>query len=128
MRGIAAELVDRAAPRGRMDFIADFALPLPFTVIAELLGVPDAMRHEFRARVGRIMAPPRSLAMRIAVWLPQLMRFIGFFERLVAYRRRIPDDALITALVTAEPKRIGSVRPNSSPWCSSCSSPGTRRR
>ena len=102
VRGIAAELVDRAAPRGRMDLIADFALPLPFTVIAELLGVPDAMRHEFRARVGRIMAPPRSLAMRVAVWLPQLMRFIGFFERLVAYRRRIPDDALITALVTAE--------------------------
>ncbi len=85
-----------------MDLIADFALPLPFTVIAELLGVPDAMRREFRARVGRVMAPPRSLALRVAVWLPQLIRFVGFFERLVAHRRREPDDALISALVAAE--------------------------
>ena len=102
VRAIAAELVDRAAPRGRMDLIADLALPLPFTVIAELLGVPDVMRGEFRTRVRRIMAPPRALALRVAVWLPQLVRFVGFFERLVDYRRRVPDDALITALVSAE--------------------------
>ncbi len=102
MRAIAAGLLDGAAPRGRMDLIADFALPLPFTVIADLLGVPHDMRGEFRTHVGRIMAPPRSLALRVAVWLPQLIRFVGFFERLVAHRRRVPDDALITALVAAE--------------------------
>ena len=102
VRAIAADLLDRAAPRGRMDLIADFALPLPFTVIAELLGVPEEMRREFRTRVRRIMAPPRSLALRVAVWLPQLIRFVGFFERLVEHRRRVPDDALVTALVAAE--------------------------
>ncbi|WP_237479520.1 cytochrome P450 family protein [Lichenibacterium dinghuense] len=99
---IAADLLDRAAPRGRMDLVADFALPLPFTVIAELLGVPEAMRREFRARVRGVTATPESLAMRLAVWLPRLIGFVRFFERLVAYRRRVPDDALITALVSAE--------------------------
>jgi cytochrome P450 PksS len=98
---IAEALLDAAAPRGRMDLIADFALPLPFTVIAELLGVPAAMRAEFRARVGAIMAPPRSLPLRVALWLPRLIRFVGFFERLVEHRRREPDDALISALVAA---------------------------
>ncbi len=102
VRAIAAELVDGVAPRGRMDLVAEFALPLPFTVISDLLGVPEDMRAEFRARVRRIMAPPRSMTLRVAVWLPQLIRFVGFFERLVAHRRRMPDDALISALVAAE--------------------------
>ena len=102
VRAIAAELADAAAPRGHMDLIAEFALPLPFTVISELLGVPEDMRGEFRARVRRIMAPPRSMALRVAVWLPHLIRLVGFFERLIAHRRRVPDDALISALVAAE--------------------------
>src|SRR5260221_529301 len=39
---IVDELLDAAAAHGRMDFIADFAFPLPATVIAALLGVPSA--------------------------------------------------------------------------------------
>ena len=99
---IARELLDAVAPAGRMDLVSDFALPLPFTVIAELLGVPAEMRVEFRGRARLIVAPPRSLALRVALWMPRLIRFVGFFARLVAYRRRVPDDGLITALVAAE--------------------------
>src|SRR4029453_4982210 len=33
---------------GEVDLIADFAEPLPVTVIAELLGVPEADRHHLR--------------------------------------------------------------------------------
>lgn len=102
IHGLAGDLLDRAAPAGGMDLIADFALPLPFTVIAELLGVPHAQRTEFRRRVAGLMSPPRSIAFRLAVWLPQLIRLVGFFERLVTLRRRAPDDGLITALIAAE--------------------------
>ncbi len=107
VRAVAGALLDRAeaaapARGGAVDLIADFALPLPFTVIAELLGVPEDRRPEFRRRVRGLTAPPRSLALRVAVWMPQLIRIVGFFERLVAHRRRVPDDALISALVGAE--------------------------
>ncbi len=102
IREVATALLDRAAPAGSMDLIADFALPLPFTVIAELLGVPETQRAEFRRRVKGLMAVPRSMALRIAVWLPQLMRLVRFFERLVALRRRTPDGNLISALIAAE--------------------------
>ncbi len=102
IEAIAAELAGRAAAAGQMDLVADFALPLPFTVIAELLGVPEAQRREFRRRVAGLLSPPRSIAMRLAVWMPRLIRLIGFFERLVAFRRREPDGALISALIAVE--------------------------
>ncbi|RYB07700.1 cytochrome P450 family protein [Lichenibacterium ramalinae] len=102
IRAIASALLDRAMPAGRMDLIADFALPLPFTVIAELLGVPDDRRAEFRRRVGGLLSPPRSVLWRLGLWLPKLLRLVGFFERLVAMRRRAPDDGLISALIAVE--------------------------
>src|SRR5262245_48600368 len=36
------ELLDAVEPRGRMDLIHDYALPLPATIIAEVLGVPPS--------------------------------------------------------------------------------------
>ena len=40
----AGALIDQAAPAGRMDLVADFAKPLPFTVINDVLGVPAGDR------------------------------------------------------------------------------------
>lgn len=45
---IAHGLLDRAADQRRMDFVRDFAIPLPVTVIAELLGVPLADQDDFK--------------------------------------------------------------------------------
>jgi cytochrome P450 len=45
---LAEALLDEVAPRGEMDLIADFAFPLPITVICELLAVPAADRFRFR--------------------------------------------------------------------------------
>ena len=46
----AAALIDRAPPAGGMDLVADFALPLPFTVINDVLGVPLGDRDAGSAR------------------------------------------------------------------------------
>ena len=49
---IADDLLDAIAAHGpdrRVDLVADYAFPLPFTVICELLGVP----HDDRAPLGR---------------------------------------------------------------------------
>src|ERR1044072_24698 len=39
-QNIADELLDRVVSLGEMDLIRDFALPLPMTIITEILGVP----------------------------------------------------------------------------------------
>ena len=43
-----------------MDLIRDYALPLPTTIIAEMLGVPVADRHKFHRWSNAIMSalPP----------------------------------------------------------------------
>ncbi|MFW5748820.1 MAG: cytochrome P450, partial [Chloroflexota bacterium] len=38
IEAITADLLDAAAERGEMDLIEDFAIPLPVTVIAEMMG------------------------------------------------------------------------------------------
>src|SRR5437764_12819257 len=42
IRELSRELLDQTIERGVMDLAADFAVPLPMRVIAELLGVPAA--------------------------------------------------------------------------------------
>lgn len=41
---ITKDLLDRAATRQQIDIVEDFALPLPMTIISEMLGVPEEAR------------------------------------------------------------------------------------
>jgi cytochrome P450 len=100
---VTRDLLDRAAPRPRIDLIADFALPLPLTIISEMLGVPDDERrtfHRWSSRFLEIGAGGSPLKMLLQ--LPNGIRLMRFFERLIARRRADPRDDLITALVQAE--------------------------
>src|SRR6185436_4177848 len=58
------ELIERAAGRGSMELVRDFALPLPLTVISDLLGVPANDRGEFshwsKSMVGADSGRPRD--------------------------------------------------------------------
>jgi cytochrome P450 len=48
VEAIVSKLIDEVQPRGAMDFVQDFAYPLPLTVIAELLGVPAEDRLKLK--------------------------------------------------------------------------------
>ncbi|WP_405792108.1 cytochrome P450 [Streptomyces sp. NBC_00029] len=60
---ITDELLDEMAarPDRRADLLASFAVPLPMTVICELLGVPGLDRQRFRYWSGEIVAPPDGI-------------------------------------------------------------------
>src|SRR5262249_3053177 len=45
---LVARLLDKTAPTGRMDVIADLAYPLPLLVIANMLGVPEEDCEQLR--------------------------------------------------------------------------------
>ena len=44
---LADELLEGVARKGEMDLINDYALPLPMTIITEILGVPTSDRDKF---------------------------------------------------------------------------------
>lgn len=102
---IAAGLVDRALEAGSMDVIAGLALPLPATLICEMLGVPVEDRGRFTAWTADAthvlagdMASPEERA-RAEAGASSLARY---FEDLLAERRTRLGDDLLSVLVRAE--------------------------
>jgi len=98
---IADELLDRVVAHGEMDLIDDYAFPLPIIVIAEMLGVPAADRHRFRAWSDAFVSPARTEAeWRQAEQL--LIEFTDYLGEVFTERRQHPRQDLITALLQAE--------------------------
>lgn len=104
MRGriasLADELLDRAAARGGMDLIADYALPIPLTVISEMLGIPtqDQFRfHRWSSAIVAATAGPNLFRVLPAIW-----RFVRYLRKVIEAKRGRPEDDLISALVAAE--------------------------
>jgi cytochrome P450 len=101
VQSLADDLLDAARGLGSMDLIRDYALPIPTTIIAELLGVPDADRHRFhRWSRSIVSATPSGWGMMKAI--PSVLAFLRYIRRLVAARRDQPRDDLVGALVQAE--------------------------
>ena len=48
VRMLARELIEPALSTGRMEFVADFAVPLPVLVISEILGIPQTDRDRVK--------------------------------------------------------------------------------
>lgn len=61
IRQIAEALLDQVEARGTMDLVSDYAYPLPITVIAGLLGIPEQDRDRFRAWSNAVVAPALTL-------------------------------------------------------------------
>jgi cytochrome P450 len=101
---ITNKLVDEAKRRGRMDVIADLALPLPVSVISELLGIEDEDRDVFREQAEYMLGindlvPPAPETMAKA---GEAARYYeSFFRRMIETRRREPGDDLISGLIQA---------------------------
>jgi cytochrome P450 PksS len=95
------DLLDKVQRRGHMDLIRDFALPLPATVIAELLGVPVKDRHAFHRGTNAVISAAASTwAMMIAI--PRVWSLIRYIRKLVKKRRADPRDDLVSVLAQAE--------------------------
>jgi cytochrome P450 len=94
------ELLDHVEHRGRMDLIRDYALPLPSTIIAEMLGVPTRDRHKFHRWSSTIVSTvPSRWGLLTAI--PSLWAFLRYVRRLVQARRAAPQDDLVSALLEA---------------------------
>ena len=100
IQAICHELLDAAEASGRIDLIGQYALPLPVTIIAELLGIPASDRSGFHRWSGSIVSVSSGADMLRA--LPAIWQLLRYMRRLIALRRADPRDDLLTALVQAE--------------------------
>lgn len=96
---ICAGLLDRLADADReVDLIAEFAVPLPITVICELIGIPHADQDDFRAWSKVVVAstgtPEEWLATAGAMYL--------YMTNLFAAKQRAPGDDLLSALLEVQ--------------------------
>ena len=100
IEAIVEGLIERLEGAGEVDLIADFVEPLPVTVIAELLGIPEADRHLLRPWSADICLmyesnPPDESARRAVT---ASLAFGAYLRDLLAERRSRPCDDLISAL------------------------------
>jgi cytochrome P450 len=86
--------------KGGTDLVADYALPLPVTVISELLGVPAEDHAKFHRWSNRLVSVSSGRDMLQA--LPAALSFVRYLRKLVERRRADPQGDLITALIRAE--------------------------
>lgn len=98
VRKLANELIDLMIDVGApADLVADFALPIPISVICELLGVPSQDLERFRLWNDALLAtdlPPEEVQRNLG-------ELAGYFMELIARRRAEPTEDLISALVEA---------------------------
>jgi cytochrome P450 len=94
----ADALLDAVADRGHGDLIEEFAVPLPLTVIGDLLGVPAGPRADFRRWTSVLIAPDPGEPARGKEALTGIVRLLS---GLIAARRASPGDDLLSAMIAA---------------------------
>jgi cytochrome P450 len=100
IQSIADELLDAVGSRREMDLSAEYAFPLPITVIAELLGVPAEDQDRFRVWSDAIITPAFGPEAE-EHFFTQMGEFIEYLTELFAARRAEPRDDLVSALLAA---------------------------
>jgi len=105
IRDIVGNLLDRALSKGTMDVIADLGEPLPYTVTAEMLGVPieDAPQlkvwsQDFAEMLGNLQHNPERT--------PKVLRAVEgmteYFQKAIQEIKKHPREGLIHSFLTAE--------------------------
>jgi len=100
IQAIADELLDAVEERGEMDLSAEYAFPLPITVIAEMLGVPSADHGRFKEWSDAIITPALEDDDMERVFA-LMGDFVGYLTDFFAERRASPRDDLVSALIAA---------------------------
>jgi cytochrome P450 len=99
---IVDDLLDKVIPHGQSDLMHDFAIPLPMTVISELLGIPE-LEQERVLDWTQVIRTAGSFGRgpeedRAAVQEAQL-HLHNYLSDLVLAKRRDPADDIISALI-----------------------------
>jgi hypothetical protein len=109
MRPRITELIDKlvgdALDRGHADVINDIAVPLPFTIVGAIIGVPASDQDNVKRWADELLAfqglnkPPEAI---LKISQQALIDFRAYIGELIRERRRTPRADLLSSLVAAE--------------------------
>ena len=105
IQALVDDLLDRVQPAGRVNFVQDFAYPLPAIVIAEMLDVPPEDRDLFIKWTGDFARLLDGFDMSfegVIQALSGVSEFMDYFRAIVKQRRTAPRDDLLQAMISAE--------------------------
>jgi cytochrome P450 len=103
IRGVGNDLIDKFPADGQIDYVRDFATPLPLIVIADFLGVPRSDLDIFGAwsqDAAEVLGGTLTAA-RSQQCYDSLQELLGYFDERVADRRRHPCDDFLGLLIGA---------------------------
>ncbi|MGI9327549.1 MAG: cytochrome P450 [Pseudomonadales bacterium] len=97
------ELIDRMAPNGRCEFLNEFGVPLPLTVIASQIGTPiedlPKLRKWTEAFIGNLSQQLDKQGMIRAA--TDILEFQHYFVEKMEERRQQPQDDILSKVVNA---------------------------
>ena len=100
---ITDDLLDDIATQGpdtRIDLVAAFAFPLPFTVICELLGVSQHNRGPLGREFTKLLVPT-STPSEYAAAKEASDAVVAMLQALVDAKQKVPADDLVSGLIDA---------------------------
>ncbi|MDR0341825.1 MAG: cytochrome P450 [Nocardiopsaceae bacterium] len=101
---LADDMLGQIARAGQADLVESLAFPLPFAVIAEMLGTPPADHARIRELTGtlvRSLEPVNDPDVSAAIMAAD-EELASLAAEMIAWKRRHPADDLLTALINAE--------------------------
>jgi cytochrome P450 len=99
IRQSAIAVIDAAPPREEIDFVSHLGSPFPLMVIAELLGIEETDREQFRRWSDAAIESPDLPAEETMASLGELS---GFIYGHIASKRAAPGEDLVSVLVQSE--------------------------
>jgi cytochrome P450 len=111
IRSLSLEFLNKVIDRGEMDLAEDFAVPLPMTVIAEMIGIPGADWPRYKhwsdvilklSYTMRGMEADQEAATAMSGFMAVTKEMATYLAKLIEQRRATPREDLLTRLVEAE--------------------------
>jgi cytochrome P450 len=97
IRAYTVRLVEQIQPRGRCDFVADFAQDLPIAVFFQLADLPRDDQAMLGGWMEQVMRPDGSMSQEDAMG-----QFTAYLSPYIAERRLRPGPDMISTIVSSE--------------------------
>ncbi len=94
------QMLDQLDPSGPIDISAEFTIPLPVAIIAQLMGIPFERKDDFKRWSDALTGTGE--ATQLEDRLPDIMAMAEYFQSLIPERRENPGEDLISKVVHAE--------------------------
>ena len=102
---VTSELIQEIVDKGESEFVSEFAVGLPMTIIAVALGVETDDLATFKRWSDDLVMPvgnPDPTTEKVRDYLISLSEFNEFFGNLLQLRRQDPNEDIISDVATAE--------------------------